>query len=156
MAHFWIELVPLDIADAETAGAVLALQRRSYRVEADLIGTEGIPPLFETLAELHACGESFLGAFVDGRLAGAISWRFSAGTIDIHRLVVDPDYFRRGLGTALVRGLLESEPAAALAIVQTGAKNEPAAALYLREGFEKVDEVSLGGVPVARFAKNLR
>jgi hypothetical protein len=95
-----IELVHLDINDHQTAEAVLALQRRAYRVEADLIGSEGIPPLWETLEELQACGESFLGAAVDGRLAGAISWRFDAATIDIHRLIVDPDHFRRGLGTA--------------------------------------------------------
>jgi ribosomal protein S18 acetylase RimI-like enzyme len=151
-----IELTHLDINDPATAEAVLALQRRAYRVEADLIGSQAIPPLRETLEELQACGESFLGAFIDGRLAAAISWRFDAATIDIHRLIVDPDQFRRGLGTALVRSLLESEPGAARAIVQTGAENEPAAALYLREGFQRVDEVSLGGVRVARFAKHLR
>jgi ribosomal protein S18 acetylase RimI-like enzyme len=151
-----LELVHLDIEHPETAEAVLALQRRAYRVEADLIGSEGIPPLRETLEELQACGESFLGAVVEGRLAAAISWRFDAATIDIHRLVVDPDQFRRGLGSALVRSLLEREPGAARAIVQTGADNEPATALYLREGFERVDEVSLGGVRVARFAKHLR
>jgi ribosomal protein S18 acetylase RimI-like enzyme len=151
-----IELVHLDITDPQTAGAVLDLQRRAYRVEAELIGSEGIPPLQETLEELQRCGESFLGAAVDGRLSGAISWRVDAATIDIHRLVVDPDHFRRGLGTALVRSLLKSEPDASHAIVQTGAENEPAARLYLREGFQRVDEVSLDGVRVARFVKSLR
>jgi ribosomal protein S18 acetylase RimI-like enzyme len=150
-----IELVHLDINDSDTAEAVLDLQQRAYRVEADLIGSEDIPPLWETLEELQACGESFLGAVVDGRLAGAISWRFDAATIDIHRLVVDPDHLRRGLGTALVRSLLESKPGAARAIVQTGAENEPAIALYVREGFQRVGEVSLGGLRIARFAKNL-
>ena len=150
-----IELVHLEISDPQTASAVLDLQRQAYRVEADLIGSEGIPPLRETLEELQACGESFLGAVVDGRLAGAISWRVDAATIDIHRLVVDPDHFRRGLATALVRSLLESESDASRAIVQTGAENEPAARLYLREGFQRVDEVSLDGLRVARFAKDL-
>jgi len=93
---------------------------------------------------------------VNGALVGAISWRYSAGTIDIHRLVVDPEHFRRGIATALVRGALEIEPTAKRAIVQTGAQNAPAAALYLREGFEQIEELELGGVHVSRFAKRLR
>src|SRR5919201_3614970 len=90
------ELVPIDITDRETAQAVLQLQRLAYRVEAELIGSDGIPPLRETLEELRTCGEEFLGSLVEGQLVGAISWRFGADTIDIHRLVVHPAHFRRG------------------------------------------------------------
>jgi ribosomal protein S18 acetylase RimI-like enzyme len=151
-----INLVGLDISDPEVREAVLQLQRVAYRVEAELIGSDGIPPLWETLDDLQTCSETFLGAFVDGRLAGAISWRFGAGTIDIHRLVVHPDQFRRGVATALVRGALENEPAAERAIVQTGAENAPAAALYLREGFERIGDVELSGLRISRFEKSLR
>ena len=150
------ELVPIDITDRETAQAVLQLQRLAYRVEAELIGSDGIPPLSETLEELRTCGEEFLGALVEGQLVGAISWRFGADTIDIHRLVVHPAHFRRGIATALVRGTLESEPTAKRAIVQTGAQNAPAAALYQREGFEQIEEFEVGGLRVSRFAKRLR
>jgi ribosomal protein S18 acetylase RimI-like enzyme len=150
------ELVRLDITNRETAQAVLQLQRLAYRVEAKLIGSDGIPPLWETLEELRACGEEFLGALVKGDLVGAISWRFSADTIDIHRLVVHPAHFRRGIASALVDAALEIEPTAKHAVVQTGAQNAPAAALYLREGFEQIEELELGGVRVSRFAKRLR
>jgi GNAT superfamily N-acetyltransferase len=150
-----IDLVRLDITERGAAQAVLQLQRRAYRIESDLIGSEEIPPLRETLDELQSCGEEFLGALVDGLLAGAISWRFSDGTIDIHRLVVEPRWHRRGIGTALVRRVLQMEPAAERAIVQTGAENYPAAALYLREGFALVEEANLAGLRVSRFAKNL-
>jgi ribosomal protein S18 acetylase RimI-like enzyme len=149
------ELVRLDITNRGTAQAVLQLQRLAYRVEAELIGSDGIPPLWETLEELRTCGEQFLSALVKGNLVGAISWRFSADTIDIHRLVVHPAHFRRGIATALVHGALD-EPTAKRAIVQTGAHNAPAAALYLREGFEQIEELELGGLRVSRFAKRLR
>jgi ribosomal protein S18 acetylase RimI-like enzyme len=152
-----IDIVRLDIADSNTASAVLELQRRAYRVEADLIGSDGIPPLWETLDEVRACGEEFLGAVLDGGLAGAISWRFDEGTLDIHRLVVDPDRFRRGIATKLVQPVLEAEAAAQRAIVQTGADNAPAIALYLREGFEHVGEVEVGdGLRISQLAKQLR
>jgi len=151
-----LELAGLDPADPGTAAALLELQRRAYGVEAELIGSDGIPPLHETLEELQTCGETFLGALVGGELAGAISWRLEGGTLDIHRLAVDPGFFRRGIGAALVRAALAAAPAAARAIVQTGAANEPARALYLAQGFEQRDEIVVGdGIRVARFEKRL-
>ena len=89
-----IDLQRLDIVDRETAEAVLQLQQVAYRIEAELIGSDGIPPLWETIEDLRTCGEEFLGVTVNGALVGAISWRYSAGTIDIHRLVVEPEHFR--------------------------------------------------------------
>lgn len=152
-----IELVGLDLADAEVAARVLALQRRAYRVESELVGSDEIPPLHESLDELVASGETFLGALVGGQLAGVIAWRLDGETLDIHRLVVEPAYFRRGIGVALVRAALAAGPAATLAIVQTGASNEPARMLYLGEGFEHVDEIEAApGLRVARFRKLLR
>lgn len=151
-----MDLRRLDLGDHATASAVLDLQRRAYRVEADLIGSDGIPPLVETLDELQASGETFLGAFVDGELVGAISWRLDGPTLDLHRLVVDPTRFRGGVGTALVRAALEAEPAER-AIVQTGAANEPAKSLYRREGFAERDEVEAApGLRVTRFERRLR
>lgn len=152
-----VELVRLDLSDASIASELLKLQRRAYRVEADLIGSEEIPPLGETLADLQACGETLLGARVAGALVGAISWRMDGETIDLHRLVVDPAHFRKGVGVTLVRAALAAEPRARRAIVQTGAANEPARALYEREGFVAIDEVEpTPGLRVARFTKRLR
>jgi ribosomal protein S18 acetylase RimI-like enzyme len=152
-----VELVLLDLSDRELATTVLDLQRRAYRVEADLIGSDGIPPLHETLEELEASSETFLGAYVEGELAGAISWRVESGTLDIHRLVVDPGRFRAGIGTALVRAALEAEPGAERLIVQTGAANEPAKRLYRREGFEELGDLEVApGLSVTRFARRLR
>jgi ribosomal protein S18 acetylase RimI-like enzyme len=147
-----IELARLDLSVRAIAVEVLHLQRRAYRVEADRIGSDAIPPLQETLEELQACGETFLGAIDNGYIVGAVSWRLIDGTLDIHRLVVRPDRFRRGIGASLVRGALEAEQLARQAIVQTGAQNAPARAFYLREGFEYVDDLDVGGgIRVSRF-----
>ena len=147
----------MDVSDPDVAAELLELQRRAYRIEAELIGSHEIPPLRETVAELQGCGETFLVARDgDGALAGAISWRVDGGVIDLHRLVVDPALFRRGVGSALVRAALASVPGAARAVVQTGAANAPAIALYRREGFEPAGELEpLPGLRVARFVKLL-
>ncbi len=152
-----IELVLLDLSDQEIAARLLELQRSAYRVEADLVGSDDIPPLHETFEELVGSEEVFLGALVDGLVVGAVSWKIVDGTLDIHRLFVDPPHFRRGIGVELVRAALGAEPGATLAVVQTGAANEPARRLYLGEGFEQVDEIeAVPGLRVARFRKPLR
>jgi GNAT superfamily N-acetyltransferase len=151
-----VRIAPLDLADAAVAARLLELQRDAYRVEAELIGSDAIPPLGESLAELRSCGETFLGAFLDGALAGAISWQVDGETIDLHRLVVAPAHFRKGVGVALVRAALKAEAGARRAIVQTGAANAPAVALYLQEGFERAGDVEpLPGLRIARFTKRL-
>jgi ribosomal protein S18 acetylase RimI-like enzyme len=151
-----MELRPLDLADAGVAGDVLELQRRSYAVEAHLIGSDQIPPLHESLDDLQACGETFLGAYVDDRLAAVVSWKFDGVTIDLHRLAVCPRFVRRGIGVALVRAALRSEPEAQRAIVQTGAANDPAKELYRREGFAELgDHEVLPGLWITRFERTL-
>jgi ribosomal protein S18 acetylase RimI-like enzyme len=152
-----IEVRPLDLADASVAARVLELQRRSYEVEARLIGSDRIPPLHESLEELQACGETFLGAYLEGRLAAVVSWRFDGATIDIHRLAVLPDFFRRGIGVALLRAALRSEPKALRAIAQTGAANEPAKQLYRGEGFAELgDREVLPGLWISQFERRLK
>jgi ribosomal protein S18 acetylase RimI-like enzyme len=152
-----LEVRPLDLADAGVAARVLELQRRAYEVEARLIGSDRIPPLHESLEELQTCGETFLGAYVEGRLAAVVSWRLDGETIDLHRLAVLPDFFRRGIGVALLRAALRSEPEARRAIAQTGAANEPAKQLYRGEGFAELgDREVLPGLWISQFERRLK
>lgn len=150
-------VTPLEIGDPAVASEVIALQRRSYRVEAELLGSESIPALGESLEELQGSGETFLGAYVGSTLAAFVSWKLDGDVLDLHRLVVDPPFFRRGLGSLLVDAALTAEPAATRAIVQTGRENEPAKALYRRLGFRPVGERQVApGLVVALFERALR
>jgi GNAT superfamily N-acetyltransferase len=151
-----VELARLDLADSEVASELLTLQRQAYECEARLIGSRQIPPLNETLPQLQSCGETFLGAFIAGRLVGAISWRILSETIDVHRLMVDPLHLRRGIGVTLLRAALGADASVTRAIVQTGADNEPAKALYLGEGFDQTEEFEVvPGLRIVRFSKLL-
>jgi ribosomal protein S18 acetylase RimI-like enzyme len=131
----------------------LEIQHRAYRIEADLIGFDGIPPLHESLEELRESKETFLGYFVDDVLAGFVSYEIIGNTLDIGRLVVHPDYFRRGIGQALIAALDGFAPKL---IVSTGAANQPARKLYENLGFSLLEEISLPvGVKIARYEKVL-
>jgi GNAT superfamily N-acetyltransferase len=137
----------LDLGDDATLGRLVALQRASYAVEAELIGARELPPMRESPAELRACGETFLGADEDGALLGAISFKRAGGTVDIHRLVVDPGAFRRGVATELLDALEARERDATHWTVGTGAANAPARMLYERRGFTATEErVVPGGI----------
>ncbi|MGH1564488.1 GNAT family N-acetyltransferase [Mumia sp. DW29H23] len=139
-----LDIAPLDLHDADTAATLLAVQRRAYAVEAALIDYPDLPMLRETLTELQESDEEFLGAYADGALVGAVSWmRLGDGTVDIFRLVVDPDVHRRGIASSLLEVLAALEPTERT-IVSTGSLNAPALALYARHGFVPVAEREVG------------
>lgn len=135
-----LEIRALDVAEPEVAREVLAVQRAAYAIEAELIGFPDLPMLHETLDELRASKESFLGAYKGGRLVGVVSWDvLEDGTVDVFRLVVDPAVHRRGVASLLLESLAAWEPTSRT-IVSTGSANAPALALYARHGFVRVAE----------------
>ena len=152
-----VEVAELDLGDDEMLERLVALQRASYAVEAQLIGAAELPPMRETPAELRATRETFLGASRGGRLVGAVSFKRAGGTVDIHRLVVDPGAFRGGVATALLDALEAREAGATHWTVGTGAANAPARTLYGRRGFEPTEErVVPGGIRWVRLDRGGR
>nr|WP_285890855.1 GNAT family N-acetyltransferase [Mesobacillus subterraneus] len=131
---------------------VLDLQRKSYKIEADLIGTDEIPPLKETFEQLQECGETFIGCYIEGRLAGAVSFKKEGEVIDIHRMMVHPDYFRRGIARKVISKL--EQIGCSEMIVSTGAANTPAVEFYEKLGFEREHDSVVGaGLVIANFKK---
>ncbi|WP_439663194.1 GNAT family N-acetyltransferase [Lentzea sp. HUAS TT2] len=123
----------LDLSDDAVLRELWTVQRLAYAVEAELIGFDGIPPLHESLDELRACDETFLGLYDEEGLAGAVSYRLDGSTVDICRLVVHPRAHRRGIASKL----LDAVPGGPQT-VSTGTKNEPALALYRKRGFVEI------------------
>ncbi|HAQ08811.1 MAG TPA: GNAT family N-acetyltransferase [Bacillus bacterium] len=135
---------------------VLDLQRKSYKIESELIGSEEIPPLKETFEQLQTCGETFTGCFIGSRLAGAVSYKMKEGTIDIHRVMVHPDFFRKGIAVKLLGQIEQKEEGAAALRVSTGAANIPAVRLYEKLSFERQeDSIVSGGLRIANFYKQV-
>ncbi|MDX8148346.1 GNAT family N-acetyltransferase [Lentzea sp. BCCO 10_0061] len=123
----------LDLSDDTVLHEVWTVQRLAYAVEAEIIGFDGIPPLHESLDELRACDETFLGLYDEEGLAGAVSYQLDGSTVDICRLVVHPRAHRRGIASKLLDELPQGPQT-----VSTGTKNEPALALYRKRGFVEI------------------
>jgi ribosomal protein S18 acetylase RimI-like enzyme len=124
--------VILDLSDDTVLRELWTVQRLAYAVEAELIGFDGIPPLHESLDDLRACGETFLGLYDEEGLAGAVSYRMEGSTVDICRLVVHPRAHRRGIASKLLDALPDGPQT-----VSTGSRNEPALRLYRKRGFSE-------------------
>lgn len=130
---------PIEALDLEASGCraqLLALWRRAYQVEANLIGAHDFPPLRVSLESLVTRPGRFYGITQDGRLVGAIEVEeLGPQARQIAALVVEPDCARRGIGRRLVEFVLEVEPGRI--VVSTSAANAPALALYRAVGFRQ-------------------
>ncbi|MEQ1724045.1 MAG: GNAT family N-acetyltransferase, partial [Pseudobdellovibrio sp.] len=91
----------LNFSEDSILSAALILQKESYEVEAGLIGSRNIPPLHETAEQLGESDEKFIGYYHKNILAGFIAVEEETPYLRISRLVVSPEYFRRGIGKTL-------------------------------------------------------
>ncbi|AKG04480.1 GNAT family N-acetyltransferase [Salimicrobium jeotgali] len=129
----------VDITDSEVAEEVLNIQIPSYNNEAELTDFFELPPLKDTVHSLQQCEETFFGYYLGEELCGAISVKVVNRVIDIHRLMVHPDHFRKRIATTLLRFIEEGADFEAMT-VSTGSANEPAVNFYLKHGFVKTGE----------------
>ncbi|MGA5690657.1 GNAT family N-acetyltransferase [Cytobacillus pseudoceanisediminis] len=136
-------IINLDLSNKETAKKLLDIQIPSYLVEADIIGFDGIPQLQDTEEKLMQSNEKFLGYVLNDRLVASISFIEDQSKVDICRLVVHPNYFRKGIARTLVEYIINSIAINKPIIVTTGAKNTPAKNLYFQLGFQEVKNIEV-------------
>lgn len=129
--------------EEQVARQILSVQIPSYKIEAQLIQFEGIPQLRDTIEDIMVSEETFIGSMEGGKLIGFVSYTETAEVIDICRMVVHPDYFRRGIASSLLKYVLGLKKENQQVVVCTGAKNVPAIQLYERFGFTKARDIEV-------------
>ncbi|MFJ8511796.1 GNAT family N-acetyltransferase [Lysinibacillus xylanilyticus] len=133
----------IDITNLKLAEKVLNIQIPSYKVEAEIIDFYDIPPLKDTVYTLQQCGETFFGYYLKEELCGVISIKVYNGLIDIHRLMVHPKHFKKGIAKMLLDFIENDNEGIEKIIVSTGSKNIPAVTFYLKNGFSKTEEIRI-------------
>ncbi len=156
-----LEGLTVTTATPADAGELLTLQRAAFVAEGRVNASMEIPPLTQTLEELAASlrtSDTVLVVREGTRIIGTARVAPRAdGTWWVSRLMVAPDQQGRGLGSALLRRLLELVPAEAAAELLTGAASRRNLALYRRFGFRVVSEgVDDAGVPVVTLRREPR
>ena len=146
----------IDIRNPKLAEEVLSVQIPSYKVEAQLIDFYDIPPLRDSVSSLQRCAETFYGFYLDGELSGVISIKAEEGLIDIHRLMVHPQHFRKGIAKRLLDFIESVGEGNEALIVSTGSRNAPAISFYEKNGFIKTGETKvMEGISITSFKKKI-
>jgi len=133
----------IDITNLEIVKEVLNIQIPSYKIEAEIIEFYDLPPLKDTVQSLQQCGETFFGYYLNKELCGVVSIKADEKIIDIHRLMVHPHHFRKGIAKRLLNFIETEMKNFETIIVSTGTKNAPAVAFYLKNGFVKIKETKI-------------
>lgn len=142
--------LPLDSGHPEIAAAIHRVLQAAYRVEAELLGVADFVPLRRTVEQIATSPGRFWGAFVEGGLAAVIEVEFPpSDPPHIAALAVHPDAFRQGLGSALLRHVIDHHGGERGLTVSTGAQNRPALRLYATLDFrESCRWATFDGIPM--------
>lgn len=140
---------PVDHSVLAIARQLHAVQMSAYAQEAQLLGATYFPPLERTVDDVRTSREEFVAAFLEDEIVGAVSvWPDPEGLgVNIASLVVAPQYHRRGIGRQLLAAVL-ARLGDGVVTVQTGARNEPALALYAQAGFVELRRWMVGREPL--------
>ena len=87
---------------------ILVLQKHCYQSEANLYQDFSIPPLLQDKASIEAeftSGTTFLKAMVDDQIVGSVRGKQEGNTCYIGRLIVDPGFQNRRIGSQLMRAI---------------------------------------------------
>ena len=129
-------ILQLDNSSYTITREIQSVFQRSYKIEAELIGTLNFPPLLRTVTDIQNSQTLFYGFYDDTQLAGVIELVIINERLEINSLTVDPKHFRKGIADKLIRyALINFIETASTAIVETAVVNEPAIKLYKKHDF---------------------
>ena len=137
------KIIFLDIKSKHIIHEILNIQKEAYSKEAEIINYKKIPNLFDTEEKIKNSKEIFIGYYRKELLLGFLSYKINFKILDIHRLAVNPLFFRQGIAVKLLRYLEETLKDVKKIIVRTGKGNYPALNLYLKTGFKKKKEIKI-------------
>jgi len=129
----------LNNKDRLVAEQMSLVFQASYTVEAKILKAVNFPPLSRSVEDYMECNSEFFGYANVVALVGIVEVIHTEPYTLIRSLVVDPAYFRKGIGSQLMNYVLDSYTSD-LFIVETGLENEPALRLYNKMGFVLVDQ----------------
>ncbi|MFT6856665.1 MAG: ribosomal protein S18 acetylase RimI-like enzyme [Cyclobacteriaceae bacterium] len=128
---------------SEQGDQIHQIFQRSYPYEGRLLGVEDkdFPPLKRTAEAIAESTTSFYG-YLDGNSLAAVMELTLSEPLKINSFVVDPDYFKQGIGSKMMDFVFAAFPRRQY-IVETGRENIPAIGLYRKFGFEIIEKYPL-------------
>ena len=124
-------------AEYDDLNEILQLQYLAYQSDAALFGSKDIPPLKQTLEEVQAefrSGVILKMTAADGRIIGSVRAREQDGTVYIGKLMVHPDFQRKGYGSALLTAIENRFPGKRYELF-TSSRSADNLRLYQKRGY---------------------
>jgi ribosomal protein S18 acetylase RimI-like enzyme len=125
--------------EIEISKKIRSVFQDSYSVEAKILKATDFPPLKRPLDSYVNSNTEFFGYLENQEIAGVIEIDHNDHHTHINSLVVDPKFFRQGIGRKLVEFVFTTFDSN-LFVVETGLDNEPATRLYKKIGFIEVNQ----------------
>ena len=128
-------------ADKADLKEILELQYLAYQSEAALFCGKKIPPLTETPEEIEAEYEQGIILKMvdsDGRIIGSVRASEEEGTIYVGKLMVHPDYQKKGYGTRLLLSIEKYFPEKRFELF-TSTRSLANIRMYERMGYNSFD-----------------
>lgn len=119
-------------------GEILALQKLSFRSEAELYNNFNIPPMVQTLEETHDDfkHQIILKATENGTIIGSVRAVEKDGTCYLARLMVHPEFQNLGIGRKLLLEVEKIFDTCKRFELYTGYKSEKNISLYKKIGYQ--------------------
>lgn len=132
-------------ANPDDAEEILDLQKLAYRSEAIIYNDWTIPPLTQTIAEMRAEFESmyFLKATSGDKIIGSVRASHENSTCHIGRLIVHPEFRKKGIGTSLMERVEGAFSQAERFELFTGSRSTENMHFYQRLGYRIIREEDL-------------
>jgi len=148
-------IIKINNKETKTAEEIRAIFQVSYAVEAKILKAVDFPPLKRTVSQFVNSNSEFYAFYIINNIAGIIEIDSHDDLTHIQSLVVDPKYFRKGIGRKLVQFTLDTYKSK-LFTVETGTDNEPAIKLYENLGFQELKQWNTNhGIRKVRFEKRI-
>jgi predicted GNAT family acetyltransferase len=102
----------------EEAARVYQIFQRSYPFEGRLLGVtdKDFPPLQRSIVDIRRSQTSFYGFFQESLLAGVMELTLS-DVVLINSFVVDPNYFKKGIGSKMMQFVFKEFKASQYVVV---------------------------------------
>jgi len=135
-----IDHIQVEIASIEDANKILEIQKAAFLDQARIYDHDQLPPLTQNLESIknEFNGKTFLKVLLEDQIIASVRFNVSEGCVTIDRIVVDPKYQNRGVGSKLLKEIESRIPNAAAFRLFTGSKSERNLHLYGKMGYKVI------------------
>ena len=131
-----IKILEAELKDLEE---ILALQKISYKSEAEIHDDYSIPPLHQTMDEIREEFQSqiFLKVIKENKIIGSVRAYEKNDTCFVGKLIVEPEYQNAGIGTKLMTEIEKRFERIRRFELFTGYKSKKNLYLYSKIGYKE-------------------